>query len=140
MTTWFIVMLVVFAAFKVVVASIPTSVVESLISKFELHPQLSEDVTSITLDGKQIEGEEKKCIIQEFNEAIFLEKYYFPPSAEGTPLMIQTKTGKTNVTFFIYRYDDHIDVIKQYKKKVVGYSLRSKKLQNPAMLVTEGAI
>ncbi|HEK9102004.1 hypothetical protein KFD70_15920 [Bacillus pfraonensis] len=136
MTTWFVVMLILFGAFKIIVASIPTSVVESIISRFELHPQLNNEAVTVTVDGKRLEGEEKIQIVDYFNEAIFLEKYYFPPQSSGTPLIIDTKRGKNDVRFSVYSYDDHVDVVKQYKKKVVAYSLRSKSLQNYSLLVT----
>lgn len=135
MTTWFVVMLILFGAFKIIVASIPTSVVESIISRFELHPQLNNEAVTVTVDGKRLEGEEKIQIVDYFNEAIFLEKYYFPPQSSGKPLVIDTKRGKNDVRFSVYSYDDHVDVVKQYKKKVVAYSLRSKSLQNYSFLV-----
>ncbi|MBY0600428.1 YfmQ family protein [Bacillus bingmayongensis] len=136
MTTWFIVMLILFGGFKIVVASIPTSVVESFISRFELHPQLNNEAVTVTIDGKCLDGEEKIQIVDYFNEAIFLEKYYFPPQGSGTTLVIDTKRGKIDVRFSVYSYDDHVDVVKQYKKKVVAYSLRSKSLQNRSLMVT----
>ncbi|MBO1628166.1 YfmQ family protein [Bacillus arachidis] len=135
MTTWFIVMLILFGALKIVVTSMPTSVIESIIGRFELHPQLNNEAVTVTIDGKRLEGEEKIQIVDYFNEAIFLEKYYFPPHSSGTPLVIDTKKGKNDVRFSVYRYDDHVDVVKQYKKKVVAYSLRSKSLQNCSILV-----
>ncbi len=52
MTTWFIVTLFVFGAIKVLVSSMPTSVVESIISRFELHQKLEAENTSISIDGK----------------------------------------------------------------------------------------
>ncbi|SPT91022.1 Uncharacterised protein from bacillus cereus group [Bacillus cereus] len=52
MTTWFIVTLFVFGAIKVLVSSMPTSVVESISSKFELHQKLEAENTSISIDGK----------------------------------------------------------------------------------------
>ncbi|KEK21703.1 YfmQ family protein [Bacillus gaemokensis] len=136
MTTWFIVMLVLFGGLKIVVSSLPTSVVESFISKFELHPQLNDTAVTVTIDGKRLEGEDKIQIIDHFNEAIFLEKYYFPPQSSGTPVIIETKRGKNDMRFSVYSYNDHVDVVKQYKKKVVAYSLRSKSLQNRSILVT----
>ena len=39
-------------------------------------------------------------------------------------------------TFYIYSHEEHVDVVKQYKKKVVAYSLRSKNLQNSDMFVS----
>ena len=53
MTTWFIVTLFIFGALKVLVSSMPTSVVESIISRFELHQKLDEENTSISIDGRK---------------------------------------------------------------------------------------
>ena len=134
-TTWFIVTLFIFGALKVLVSSMPTSVVESIISRFELHQKLDEENTSISIDGKNIEGEMKLQVIHEFNEALFLDKHYFPPRGEGIPIVIDTKKGNKEIRFSLYSYEEHVDVIKQYKKKVVAYRLRSKSLQNRAPLV-----
>ncbi len=134
-TTWFIVTLFIFGALKVLVFSMPTSVVESIISRFELHQKLDEENTSISIDGKNIEGETKLQVIHEFNEALFLDKHYFPPRGEGIPIVIDTKKGNKEIRFSLYSYEEHVDVIKQYKKKVVAYRLRSKSLQTRAPLV-----
>lgn len=99
MTTWFIVTLFVFGAIKVLVSSMPTSVVESIISRFELHQKLEAENTSISIDGKNIEGEMKLQVIHEFNEALFLDKHYFPPHGEGTPIVIDTKKGVKRLDF-----------------------------------------
>ncbi len=137
-TTWFIVTLFIFGAIKVLVSSMPTSVVESIISRFELHQKLDEEHTTVSLDGKNIEGEMKLQVINDFNEALFLDKHYFPPHGEGTPIIIETKKGKRVITLSIYSYEEHVDVIRQYKKKFVAYRLRSKSLQTLAPLaVTE---
>ncbi|UYX50536.1 YfmQ family protein [Bacillus thuringiensis] len=137
-TTWFIVTLFIFGSLKVLVSSMPTSVVESIISRFELHQKLEEENTSISIDGKNIEGEMKLQVINEFNEALFLDKHYFPPQGEGTPIVIDTKKGNKEIRFSLYSYEEHVDVIKQYKKKVVAYRLRSKSLQTPTTLaITE---
>lgn len=121
------------AAFKILVASMPNSVVEKIISNFELHPKLDDTGATVTIDGNALTDRDKTEIIHQFNEALFLEKCYFPPQHEETPLVINSKKGKHDVTFFLYNDEDHIDVIKQYKKKEVGYRLRSKTLQNHLM-------
>lgn len=59
MTTWFIVMLVVFGAFKIIVSSLPNTVIESIISKYETHPQLEEENVTVTINGKSVEDEKK---------------------------------------------------------------------------------
>ncbi|MGE7880641.1 YfmQ family protein [Bacillus sp. NPDC094077] len=138
MTTWFIVTLFIFGALKVLVSSMPTSVVESIISRFELHQKLDEESTTVSLDGKNIEGEMKLQVINDFNKALYLDKHYFPPHGEGMPIIIETKKGKRTITLSIYSYEEHVDVIKQYKKKVVAYRLRSKSLQTSTPLaITE---
>ncbi|MGF9965181.1 YfmQ family protein [Bacillus rhizoplanae] len=136
MTTWFILSLILMFSVKIIVTSLPTSVTDAFAQKFELHPQLNAANVTVTIDGKCLEGEDKIQVINHFNEALFLEKYYFPPNTSGAPLIIDTKRGKNNVRFSVYSYDDHVDVVKQYKKKVVAYSLRSNSLQKRSMLVT----
>lgn len=136
MTTWLIVSLILVFVIKIVLTSLPTTVVDSLLSRFALHPKLSDATVTVTIDGERLEGEEKMQVINHFNQALFLEKYYAPPTNSGTPLIIDTKNGKNDVRLFVYSYNDHVDVFKQYKKKVVAYSLRSDVLQKRSMLVT----
>lgn len=71
MTTWFIVMLVVFGAFKIIVSSLPNSVIESIISRFETHPQLEEENVTVTMNGNNLVGKQKSKIIHDFNEGLF---------------------------------------------------------------------
>ncbi|MDA1674587.1 YfmQ family protein [Bacillus cereus group sp. TH152-1LC] len=128
MTTWFIVALIIFGLLKIIVTSIPTSVVDSLISRFELHPKLGDEEVTITIEDRILQGEEKTQIINYFNDAIFVEQYYAPPINNGTPIVIGTKRGKTDIRFFIYIHDEHVDVVKKYKKKVIAYKLLSREL------------
>jgi hypothetical protein len=135
--TWpFIILLILAGLLKIVVTCLPTGVVEWLISKFELHPKLNDRTVTITIDGKRLEGEDKIQVINYFNEAIFLERYYKPLENSGTPLVIDTKRGKNSVSIFVYIYNDRVDVIKTYKKKVVAYRLRSDNLQKRSFLET----
>lgn len=101
MTTWFIVLLVVFGAFKIIVSSLPNSVIESIISRYETHPQLDEENVTVTINGNSLEGEKKSQIINDFNEGLFLDRYYAPPQNESTPLIINAKRGK-KILHFIF--------------------------------------
>lgn len=101
--TWAIVMLILMSLVKIVLTCLPTGVIEWLLGKFEVHAKLSDENASLSLDGKRLEGAEKQKVIDQFNEAIFLEKYYIYPGDEerylhpengGTPLVIDTKKGK----------------------------------------------
>ncbi|MGE7184153.1 YfmQ family protein [Peribacillus sp. NPDC006672] len=129
---------------KLLVTCLPTDTVNWIISKFKLHSELSDANANITIDGKRLEGEDKIQVINYFNKAIFLKKnHIFPgnehlflkPENSGTPLVIDTKRGKKDVRLFVYIYNDHIDVVKQYKNKVVAYSLLSESLQERSMPV-----
>nr|WP_083711606.1 YfmQ family protein [Domibacillus epiphyticus] len=140
-----IILAILIGTFKIVVSCLPTSAVTWLISKFEMHGKLSEENVIITFDGKRLEDGDKIQVIQDFNEATVLEKYYiFPgnehlflhPENSGTPLVIDTKKGKKEIKLFVYSYEDHVDVVRQYKKKVIAYSVRSDSLQKRAMPVT----
>lgn len=132
MMTWtFVLVLIVAGLLKVIMTCLPTSVVESMIHRFEVHPTLNEAAVSVTFAGKSLEGEKKKQLIEHFNQALFLEKYYYPPSETSkAPFVIQTTTVKNNITFFLYSYDDHVDVIKKYKKKEISYRVKSSFLQD----------
>ncbi|KHD86923.1 YfmQ family protein [Heyndrickxia ginsengihumi] len=129
--TWVLVLsLIIIALIKILFTSPPTFVVDWFVGKFELHQKLNEDIVNININGKSLQGEEKQQIIKEYNEAIFLKRYGdVIPKKSGIPLVIDTKRGKNDVRLFVYRYDDHIDIFREYKKNVVAYRLLSESLQ-----------
>lgn len=136
--TWLILSSIVISIVFILMTSIPNSTVEWLSSKFEIHSKLSEANTTVTIDGKRLKGEDKIKVINDFNEAIFLKRYniypgteelYLHPKNKETPIVIDTKLGKNDVRVFVHRYNDRFDVVKQYKKKLVAYSLSSDSFQ-----------
>ncbi|MFN2748010.1 YfmQ family protein [Bacillus sp. z60-18] len=138
--TWVFVMLLVFISlFKILVTCLPTGVVEWMTSKFQVHSKLDAAGCAVTIGGRRLKGQDHKQFIEDFNQAIFMERYYIYPGDEhlylnpkngGSPFVIDAKKGKHDVRLFVYRYDDHIDVVKQSKKKTAAYRLRSESLQN----------
>ena len=141
MTWLFVTMLILMSLVKLVLTCLPSGVVEWISAKFEVHSKLSGENADVTISGKRLEGQAKKEVIQHFNEAIFMEKYYIYPGDEhlylhpkdsGPPFVIDTKKGKKDVRLWIFTYDDRVDVVKQYKKKVVAYCLQSDILQKRA--------
>ncbi|MGE6629430.1 YfmQ family protein [Bacillus sp. NPDC077027] len=139
---WAIISLVIFSLLKILVTSLPSGVVERLLGRFEVHAKVKNDHANITLDGQSLDDHEKSQVIRDFNEAIFIERYYIYPGDEErflhpkegpTPLVIQTKLGKEDITLYLFNYDDHVDVVRQFthkpKKKVTAYRLRSEHLQ-----------
>ncbi|WP_353618126.1 YfmQ family protein [Bacillus sp. 22-7] len=48
---------------------------------------------------------------------------------------MDVKRGETNPRIIVYSYSDRIDVVKQYRKKVVVYSLISEELQHSRLAV-----
>ena len=137
--TWdILVPIILFGVLKIVMSSFPNSTVGWFISKFEIHPKLSDADVSVSIDGKCLESEDKTQVIHYFNEATFVERYpvfpgyeraYLHPENGGNPLVIDTKGRKKTARLFVYIYDDHVNVVKQYKKKVVAYKLLSDSLQ-----------
>ncbi|MEC3608736.1 YfmQ family protein [Bacillus glycinifermentans] len=141
MTWLFVTMLILMSLVKLVLTCLPSGVVEWISAKFEVHSKLSGENADVTIGGKRLEGQDKKEVIQHFNDAIFMEKYYIYPGDEhlylhpkdsGTPVVIDTKKGKKDVRLWIFTYGDRVDVVKQYKKKVVAYCLQSDTLQKRA--------
>jgi len=141
--TWVVVLsLVLISLVKILMTCMPTGVVEWLINKFKLHAELNEANAIISINGKPLTVEDKKQVINYFNEATFLERYYIWPGNEDmylypgngvTPIVIDTKVGKMDARLLVFSYADHIDVVKQYKKKVIAYSVLSDGLQKGAM-------
>ncbi|MGP7818762.1 YfmQ family protein [Niallia sp. 01092] len=130
---------------KVLMTCLPTGIVEKLLRKYAIHATLTEENCTISIDGKQLKGEEKRNLIHSFNEASFLEKYmifkgynedvYLHPENGGTPIMINTKQGRKNIIVLVFRYNDRVDIVKQYKRKIVAYSALSDALQKKTMSV-----
>ncbi|OZI11126.1 hypothetical protein CEW92_13325 [Bacillaceae bacterium SAS-127] len=116
----------------------PSILVGWIVSKFALHPKLDSKDVTVTFNGKHLKEDENAKFIDHFNKACFLKKHdMFPgseksflhPETNVTPFVINLKKGKQNVNFFIYNYDHHVDVVKQYKEKIVSYSVSSDHLQ-----------
>ncbi|KON70812.1 hypothetical protein AKG34_19890 [Peribacillus butanolivorans] len=144
MTLPILILTILLALLKILVTCLPTDAVNWIISKFKLHSELSDANAIVTIDGKRLEGEDKIQVINYFNKAKFLKKNHIFPGNEqlflhpengGTPLVIDTKRGKMDVRLFVYIYNDHVDVVKQYKKKLIAYSLLSDSLQERSMPV-----
>lgn len=143
MTVPVLIVTIILSLLKILVSCLPTDAVNWIISKFKIHSEISGGNAIVTFDGKRLEGEEKIQVINYFNSARFLKKnnHIFPgneelflhPENSGTPLVIDPKRGKKDVRLFVYIYSDRVDVVKQYKKKLISYSLFSDSLQERSM-------
>ncbi|WP_284035510.1 YfmQ family protein [Neobacillus sp. 114] len=136
--TWTAAVIIVIGVTFKLLMSPPSAVVGWVVSKFALHPQLDSKNITITFNGKYLEEVEKISLINYFNEANFLKKYpIFPgneklflhPETNVIPFIINVKRKKKEVNLFLYCYNDRVDVVKQWKKKVASYSLSSEHLQ-----------
>ncbi|MBI0579175.1 hypothetical protein IEC97_17530 [Neobacillus cucumis] len=136
--TWAVISIVLVSIFKILMTCLPTGPVEWLINKFQIHTKLTNMNVTVTFDGKLLEGENKIGVLQSFNESTFLKKHYIYPGTEELylhpensepPFVIETKEGKKDVRLFVYCSKHNVEVVKQYKKKVVAYQLLSKSLQ-----------
>ncbi|MFD0050087.1 YfmQ family protein [Actinomycetes bacterium NPDC127524] len=145
MTGLALVLTILFGLLKILISCLPSDAVKWLTGKFEIHSKLNDANTVVTFDGQRLKDEDTAQVIDFFNKGTFLEKYYIFPGNEqmflhpengGTPIIIDTKKGKKNVRLFLYSNSNHVDVVKQYKKKVVAYSLRSDSLQIRSMTLT----
>ena len=134
--TWLWVSAILFFILKLLMSP-PSALVAWILSKFALHPKLDSKDVTVTFNGKHLEEQEKIRFTGYFNEANFLKKHYiFPgneklflhPETNVTPVVINVKKGKKDINFFVYSSDNNVDVVKQYKEKVVSYSLNSNDL------------
>ncbi|WP_312098266.1 YfmQ family protein [Niallia sp.] len=130
--TWIsIIALTLFCIIKVLMTCLPTGVVDWLLDKYRLHLRLNELETEIIYNEMKVDGENKNAIIKIFNEAIVREKYSLYPGSEETylssknaeySLVINTKKGNKDIKLFLNSYQDHVDIVKRYKNKIVAYS------------------
>ncbi|MBN6886414.1 uncharacterized protein YfmQ [Cytobacillus horneckiae] len=147
--TWTVVFSLVIGIVIKMIMSPPSAVVAWITSKFALHAKLNPTDVNLTYNGKHLDEEEKIKFIDYFNEATFLrknhifpgnEKLFLHPETNVTPVVMNVSKGKTNINIYVYRYDDHLDIVKQYKKKVVSYSVRSDKLSTSTKVFSVNAI
>lgn len=135
---WTIIAIVI-GAILIFITSPTSALVGWFLNKFTLHPKLDAKDIIVTFNGTHLEEEEKNRFSEYFNEAQFLERnHIFPgtenaflhPETEVIPFIIHVNSRKNEMNLFLYRYDDHVDVVKQWKKKVASFSLKSEQLQN----------
>ncbi|MFJ7929152.1 YfmQ family protein [Peribacillus sp. NPDC096448] len=148
--TWPVLILtIILSLLKLLVTCLPTDAVNWIMSKFKMHSEISDTDAIVTFNGKRLEGEDKIEVLNYFNEAKFLkknhifpgnEKLFLHPENSGTPIIIDVKRGKNDVRLYVYIYNDHVDVVKQYKNKVVAYSLLSESLQERYMPVIRNLV
>lgn len=141
--TWTALLIIMAGILLKMLTSPPSALVGWVLSKFALHPKLDPNEVIITFNEKTLEEKEKIKYIDFFNDAIFLERIHIFPGSEEKflhpdiniiPYVINVKRGKKEVKFLVYCEEDNILVVKQWKKKVASYSLRSESLQNFTIL------
>ena len=118
----------------------PTSaLVGWFLDKFALQPKLEAKDSTVTYNGTQLDEEDKIRFITYFNEARFVDRnHIFPgtetsflqPETNDIPFVIHVTSGKKEIRYFLYCNDEHIDVVKQWKKKVASYTVASEHLQS----------
>ncbi|RBW67457.1 YfmQ family protein [Bacillus taeanensis] len=143
--TWDIIIItIVISLIKILVTCLPTGAVEWLLNKFSTHTRLEPGDVIITKNEKPLADNEKIQVINDFNKATFFEKHciypgneesFLNPECKEAPFVIKTKNGKKDVILFVYTYNDHVYVAKQYPKKVIAYSLLSDNLQHHANVI-----
>lgn len=124
----------------IIFVSSPTSaLVGWFLNKFTLHPKLDSNDITVTFNGTHLGEEEKNRFSEYFNEAEYVkrnhifpgtEKSFLHPDTAVIPFVINVKSRKKEMNLFLYHYDDHVDVVKQWKKKLASFSLSSEQLQN----------
>lgn len=137
--TWIVIVsIIVASAIKILITCLPTPIVKWLLNKFATHPELNPEHVTVTVEGKQLDGESKDKVINEFNKGTFLKSYYVHPGNQEsflhpehgkTPVVIEAIMGKQQIKLYVYSHKDHVDVVKTYKKKIVAYSMLSDSLQ-----------
>jgi hypothetical protein len=132
-----IIIIIVLGTIFIFLTTPPSALVGWILDKFALHPKLDSKDITVTFNGTHLEEEEKIRFNDYFNEAQFLErnhifpgneKFFLNPETDVIPFVINVNNRKKEMNFFVYSHGDNIDVVKQWKKNVASYSLRSEYL------------
>jgi hypothetical protein len=132
MPTWLWVFIASFAVTAVLafLMSPPEAVMNWLVSKFKLHPELRADDVEVSVNGKHLDDLDKQQFIDDWNRAIVLDRYYGQvPNFSGLPAQVIIREGKNDTRLQLYIYHDHVDVVKQMAKKAIAYRLLARNLQ-----------
>lgn len=135
--TWTLIIFLIASSVVKLVTAPPNIVIVWLTRKYAMHQKLVADEVTVTFDSKELQGEEKKEFTTFYNEGNFLERHsIFPgneeaflnPDTDVIPYVIHAKEGKKEVTMYVFKTENHFDVVKVKNKKVIAYSLLSKDL------------
>ncbi|MCT1904869.1 YfmQ family protein [Oceanobacillus sojae] len=140
--TWTFVLIIIAGIIVKFLTSPPSALVGWFLDKFELHPKIDAADSTVLFDGEYLDEDEKSRFIDSFNKAQFLNKnHIFPgkeelflhPETNSTPYIVHFKKKKKEMTFHVFSYDNHVDVVKQWKKKMASYTLNSEYLQQAVL-------
>ncbi|MFD1067860.1 YfmQ family protein [Oceanobacillus locisalsi] len=136
--TWTFILITIAGIILKFLTSPPSALVGWVLNKFELHPKLEAENSTITYDEEYLEGGKKRNVIDSFNEAQFLyknhifpgkEASYLQPETGSMPYIIYYNKKNKKITYHVFAYENHVDVVKQWKKKMVSYTLDADYIQ-----------
>lgn len=141
MSWWVILLIFVVLALFAFLMSPPTYLVDKLVDKFQSHPNLDEDsISTIMVNGVEIEGEQRAKFIRDFNEANFLyEGGYDPKNSEG-PIRVKIEQGSRVLIFSMYLcQDDQVEIVRHKGTKHASYRVQSGDLRKFLSSLGEGS-
>ncbi|WP_143833231.1 YfmQ family protein [Oceanobacillus timonensis] len=139
--TWTFILITIAGIILKFLTSPPSALVGWVLNKFELHPKIDAENSTVTYGGEYLEGDKKQSVIDSFNGAQFLYKNHIFPGKEASylqpetgmiPHIIKYNRKNKNITFHVFAYDNHVDVVKQWKKKMASYTLDADYIQKMA--------
>lgn len=97
--TWTFILITLAGIILKFLTSPPSALVGWVLNKFELHPKIDAANSTITFDGEQLDGDEKRRFIDSFNEAQFLYKNHIFPGKEALFLHPENKHAPIYYSF-----------------------------------------
>lgn len=108
----------------------PTWIIERLVTRFRLHPQLVDDeVKSISRGEERITGTARRQLIEAFNKANYLGRHetsLIPRS--GSNIVVDTHHKGRRERYTMYADPPFIDIVKEVRKKRIVYKVDSEVL------------
>lgn len=115
----------------------PSWLVNRVVAKFNLHPTLRSDQVAVSINSNpmasliRVTGPLRDRIVQDFNEAIFLDRFDILPRHDSPPpitIEIEGAGRRNTVVYALYPNGRYVEVRRTGVGKPVAYRLDSRAL------------
>lgn len=110
-------------------------------NRFGVQPVLDENsVSSVTVNGTELTGEQRTRFIQDFNQVNFLFHGGFEPNRGVAPVQVEINFGKRTLLYSLYVYGEQIEIIRYKNNEALAYRVLSADLRDWLLSIQQSAV